>query len=378
MTQDKLTGADYFKQAKRIVIKLGSGLVSQEGDVDVAFFKKLAKEIRKLKDQGKEIVLVSSGAIACGMDVAGLKRRPSKVSQKQAIAAIGQPILMHTYNKYFSKEKLNVAQILLTRDGLQNRKQFLNAKHALKALFDYGVVPIVNENDTVAIDEIQVGDNDQLSALVAHLVDAHLLLILTDIDGLYDKDPKKYNSAQKISFIEKITPEVMALAGSTQEEKSTGGMRTKLIAAKQAASYGIPTWLLSGKKPQILGQLSIQKDCGTFIFCGRDKLSSRKYWIAYALKAKGQIVVDQGAQKALVEGNKSLLPSGIKEVRGTFQIGDPVQILSMNNSPIAQGLIAYHSFEIEKIKGTKSSEIQKILGYKNADEVIHRDDLVLL
>lgn len=366
-----------FQKSKRIVIKIGSGLISTDQGVNLTFIKKLASEIKRLKDEKKEIVLVSSGALACGMDVAGLTQRPKKIDEKQAIAAMGQPVLMHAYQKIFSGKGLIVGQVLLTREGLQNRKQFLNASHALQSLFQYGAVPIVNENDTVAIEELQVGDNDQLSSMVAHLIGADLLLILTDIDGLYDKDPKRFKNAQKIHTVGKVTDQIMALAGDSTTQKSTGGMTTKLKAAKQASLYGIKTWLLKGDDPKILRKLSKENLEGTLISCDEKKLSGRKYWIAVALKSKGSITIDLGAVSALTQKNKSLLASGIKKVEGSFKIGDAVVIKDPNGKEVAQGLCSYDSHDVEKIMGLKSSEIEKTLGYKYDDEVIHRDDLVI-
>lgn len=366
-----------IKDAKRLVIKIGSTLLTTDQGVNSGFIGKLAAVVHELR-RGRDVVLVSSGAIACGMSLLGLKTRPQQITQKQAVAATGQPLLMHTYSKAFQKVGLPVGQVLLTRDGVQNRERFLNAKHALLKLFSYGVVPIVNENDTVAVEELQLGDNDQLSALVAHLIDAELLLILTDIDGLYDADPKKNAKACRIPLVENVDQDIFKKAGGSLDPRSTGGMVTKLMAAEQAARYGVTTWVGRGSDPQIIHQVMVGADVGTFFLPQQKSLSSRKHWIAYSLKPKGQIIVDPGALQALVEQKKSLLPAGIEQVVGNFNIGDPVEIQDAQMKPVARGLVSYRSDELLKIKGCKTSEVEKILGYKYEDEVIHRDDLVIL
>lgn len=367
-----------IKDVKRLVIKVGSGILTTKKGVNASFFNSFAREVAALRKKGIEIVIVSSGAIACGMDILKLKNRPHKIPQKQAAAAMGQPLLMHHYSKSFKKRKIDVAQILITRDDLQNRHRFLTAKHALMEIFSWGAVAVVNENDSVSVEEIQVGDNDQLSALVAHLVDANLLVMCTDTDGLHDKDPKKFKDAKRIPVVTTIDEKILQLAEDTQSQKSIGGMTTKLMAAKQAAHYGVPTWIVCGKNPKILQQLFKGKDTGTLFLPRPAALSSRKYWIAYSRKPKGIIKVDDGAATAIIEKNKSLLSSGITEIKGNFDIGDPVTIMDNRNKPIAQGLTSYSSRELEKIKGARSSDIEKILGYKYYDEAVNRDDLVIL
>ncbi|MBI4410926.1 MAG: glutamate 5-kinase [Deltaproteobacteria bacterium] len=367
-----------IKQTKRLVLKIGSSVLTVDGGVRPGIVRDIARQVALLKKKGIEVVLVSSGAIACGMGILKLKKRPREIPQKQAVAAIGQPVLVRHYSQAFQKAGLHVAQILLTRDDLKDRHRFLTAKHAFQELFRAGVVPVVNENDSVAVEEIQVGDNDQLSALVSHLVDADLLLILTDIDGFYDKDPRRSKGACRIGLVENVDEDAFKLAEGTQNEKSTGGMTTKLKAAYQAAFYGVPTWVVGGNDPKIISKVMAGEDVGTLFLPRSETLSSRKYWIGYTLKATGQIVVDEGAVMALRDKKKSLLPSGIVGVKGDFDIGDAVEILTPDQKLIARGLTAYSSREIEKIKGRKSTEIEKILGYKYYDEVVNRDDLVIL
>lgn len=365
-----------IKKVKRVVIKIGSGLITSEKGFSTSFFKALAKEIQLLRHQKIEVVLVSSGAVACGMNVLGLKRRPSKTSQKQAISAIGQPLLMQHFSKIFGK-KIPVAQVLLTREGLDNRSRFLMAKNSVSELLKYNVLPIVNENDTVAVDEIQIGDNDQLSAMVTHLIDADLLIILSDIDAFYSEDPKKNPQATRLAVVKNVTEQTFKKASDTQSPISVGGMRTKLIAAQQAATYGVPTWLLNGQNPQNLKKAFQGEDIGTLFLPRRNAISRRKYWILHGAK-KASIIIDKGASKALVQNKKSLLPSGVVDVQGRFNLGDSITVLDEKGLAIAKGLAKYSSEELERIKGQKSSSIEKILGYKYDDEVIHRDDMVML
>ncbi|MBI2340311.1 MAG: glutamate 5-kinase [Deltaproteobacteria bacterium] len=366
------------KHTRRLVIKIGGSVLTNDKGVRIALIQGIARQVASVRKGGIEVVIVSSGAIACGMGVLKLKKRPHEIPQKQAVAAIGQPVLVRHYSNAFQKAGLHVAQILLTRDDLKDRHRFLTAKHAFAELFRSKAVPVVNENDSVAVEEIQVGDNDQLSALVSHLVDADLLLILTDIDGFYDKDPRKFKEARRIGLVENVDEETFKFADDTRSEKSTGGMTTKLKAAYQAAFYGVPTWVVGGEDPKIISKVMVGDDVGTLFLPRAETLSSRKYWIGYTLKAVGKIVIDEGAAAALTQKKKSLLPSGILEVEGDFDVGDAVEILNQAGKPLARGLAGYHSRDIEKIRGQKSTAIEKILGYKYYDEVVNRDDLVIL
>lgn len=369
-----------FSGIKRIVIKVGSSiLASQERGLHYNVFSQLAKEISDLKKQGYEIALVSSGAIAAGMERLGLKTRPVSITQKQATAAIGQTRLMNVYEKFFSRHNQMVAQILLTHDDLAHRKRFLNARNTMFNLLQLGIIPIINENDTVVVDEIKFGDNDNLSALITNLIEADLLIILTDIDGLFDSDPRLDQNAKCISLVKDI--DELDIKENIEEPKgkwSVGGVASKIQAAQKASRFGIPTVIALGTKRNVLHHILEGEEVGTLILPKKIKLSSRKHWIAFNLKPKGDLVVDEGAKRAIVQKGKSLLPSGIIKIKGSFERGDSVTLIGPKGREFARGIVNYNSQEIEKIKGRKTDEIEKCLGYKYSDEVIHRDDLVVL
>jgi glutamate 5-kinase len=368
-----------FEKARRIVVKVGSSiLASIERGLHHEVFSQLAKEISELKRQGYEIVLVSSGAIAAGMEKLGYKTRPQSVTQKQATAAVGQSRLMNIYESYFSRHQQMVAQILLTHDDLSHRRRFLNARNTLLTLLELGIIPIINENDTVVVDEIKVGDNDNLSALVTNLIEADLLIILTNIDGLCDGDPRLNPNARCIPLVEDIDVDIGKIAGGTKSAMSVGGMVSKIQAAKKASRFGIPTAIASGTRKEVLHQILRGKEIGTLILPKATTLSSRKHWIAFNLNPKGDIIVDDGAKKAIVQRGKSLLPSGVVKVRGEFDRGDSASCLGPRGKEFARGLVNYSASELERIKGLKTEQIEKVLGYKYSDEVIHRDDLVVL
>ncbi|TLY19857.1 MAG: glutamate 5-kinase [Nitrospirae bacterium] len=355
-----------LKEARRVVVKVGSRLVASKGiGLQTDWIERLAAQLAALKGNGREIVMVSSGAIVCGIEKLGLREYPKSLPMKQAAAAVGQSRLMWAYEKAFEKEALKVAQILLTLEDLTNRSRFLNSRHTLTALLDFGVVPIINENDTVAVEEIRFGDNDSLAGMVAHLVDADLLVILSDVAGLYTDDPRVNPKATLISLIPEVTADVQRLAGGTA------------MAAKKAASYGVATVILGGERIEQLSALFEGEDVGTLFLPQEQQLTSRKHWIAHTLKAKGQLVLDDGAVEALMRRGKSLLPSGITAVRGDFEAGDSVACVDHASREIAKGLVNYSSQAIAKIMGRKSADIQKTLGYKDYDEVIHRDNLVI-
>jgi len=368
-----------FQKARRIVVKVGSSiLASIERGLHHEVFSQLAKEISELKRQGYEIVLVSSGAIAAGMEKLGYKTRPQSVTQKQATAAVGQSRLMNIYESCFSRHQQMVAQILLTHDDLSHRRRFLNARNTLLTLLELGIIPIINENDTVVVDEIKVGDNDNLSALVTNLIEADLLIILTNIDGLCDGDPRLNPNARCIPLVEDIDVDMGKIVAGTKSAMSVGGMVSKIQAAKKASRFGIPTVIASGTRKEVLHQILRGKEIGTLILPKATTLSSRKHWIAFNLNPKGDIIVDDGAKKALVQRGKSLLPSGVVKVRGEFDRGDSVSCLGPRGKEFARGLVNYSASELERIKGLKTEQIEKVLGYKYSDEVIHRDDLVVL
>lgn len=364
---------------KRIVVKIGSNIVADTKDgLNTKRIYSIARDLSFIKESNYDVVIVSSGAIAAGMKKLGLKEKPRDIKFKQASAAIGQSSLMWAYEKCFSDFKKKVAQILLTRDDFSDRKRYINSKNTLITLLSYGVVPIINENDTVATDEIKFGDNDNLAALVANLVEAERLIILSDVDGLYTDDPKLHPEAKIIERVEKITPELEAKAKASESIFGTGGMYSKLLAAKKALSYGITVHIINGKKEGLLYSLLSGEHVGTIFIPQKERLSSRKGWIAYSTRAKGCIVIDEGAVKAIIFGGKSLLPSGIISVEGEFDIGDAVYCTDSKGNRIAKGLTNYSFTEVKRIKGKKTSEIEKVLGYKYSDEVIHRDNLVLV
>ena len=364
---------------RRIVVKVGSSiLASVEKGLHYEAFSHLTKEISDLKRQGYEIVLVSSGAIAAGMEKLGYKTRPQAITQKQATAAVGQTRLMNIYENYFSRYQQMVAQVLLTHDDLSHRRRFLNARNTLLTLLELGIIPIINENDTVVVDEIKFGDNDNLSALITNLVGADLLIILTDIEGLCDSDPRVNPNAHCIPLVEDIDANMEGIVEETKSEMSVGGMISKIQAAKKASRFGIPTVVARGTKDGILHQILKGKEIGTLILSKGEALSSRKHWIAFNPKPKGDVIVDDGAKKAIIQKGRSLLPSGVVKIRGIFDRGDLVSCLGPRGKEFARGLVNYSAIELEKIKGHRSDQIESTLGYKYSDEVIHRDDLVVL
>ncbi len=366
-------------RSRRIVVKVGSSiLASVEKGLLYDVFSHLTKEISDLKRQGYELVLVSSGAIAAGMEKLGYKTRPQAITQKQATAAVGQTRLMKIYEDYFSRYQQMVAQILLTHDDLSHRRRFLNARNTLLTLLELGIIPIINENDTVVVDEIKFGDNDNLSAFITNLIGADLLIILTDIDGLCDSDPRVNPHARCIPLVEDIDADLEEIVGETKSEMSVGGMVSKIQAARKASRFGIPTVVARGTKEGILHQILKGKEIGTLILPKGEALSSRKHWIAFNPKPRGDVIVDDGAKKAVVQKGKSLLPSGVIRIRGNFNRGDLVTCLGPRGKEFARGLVNYSAAELEKIRGLRSNQIESTLGYKYSDEVIHRDDLVVL
>ncbi|MBI3753729.1 MAG: glutamate 5-kinase [Deltaproteobacteria bacterium] len=367
----------HIARAKRVVIKIGSAVLAghaAEG-LDEAVFSNLAGGVSALKRSGKDVVLVTSGAIAIGMKKMGLKKRPVSIPEKQAIAAIGQGSLMALYEKAFTPLHEKVAQVLLTHDDLGNRSRFLNARNTLLTLLNLEIIPIINENDTVAVEEIKFGDNDHLAALVTNLAEADLLAILTDIDGLFDKDPKKDKTAKLIPVVKDVDHMGAVWAGETIGTFGTGGMASKVEAAKKAAHFGVPTIIANGRESEVLRKIFSGEGIGTFFFPMEDKLTSKKHWIAFSAKPAGTIFVDDGARDAILKKGKSLLPSGITRLDGIFETGEVVRCVDRHGKEFARGVVNYSSGEIEKIKGMKTTEIEKILGYKYYDEVVHRDNL---
>jgi glutamate 5-kinase len=364
---------------KRIIVKIGSNILAGEREgLDIKRISSLARDVSEIQGRGYDVVIVSSGAIAAGMKKLGLKEKPRDVKLKQAAAAVGQSSLMWAYERSFWDYGRKVAQVLLTRDDFSDRKRYINSKNTLLTLLAYRVVPVINENDTVSTDEIKFGDNDHLASLVASLIEAERLIILSDVDGLYTEDPRHNADATLIDYVEEITREIEERAGGPGSAVGTGGMYSKILAAKRAVNHGITVNIVSGRKDGLLVSLIESQKKGTLFKPRKEKLSSRKGWIAYGSRSKGGLVLDDGAVKALVEGGKSLLPSGIVSVEGSFDTGDAVYCLDTRGNRIAKGLINYSSSEMRKIRGKKTSEIEEILGYKYSDEAIHRDNLVLI
>jgi glutamate 5-kinase len=363
---------------KRVVIKIGSNiLASAEQGLNTRRLSAVVKDISDTIDKGHEAVIVSSGAIAAGLKKLGLKEKPKDIRLKQAAAAIGQSSLMWAYEQHFADYNKKVAQVLLTREDIADRVRYINAKNTLLTLMNYSVIPVINENDPIAVDEIKFGDNDMLAALAAGLVEADMLIILSDVDGLYSKDPKK-KGAEIIKNVKSITPDIKKLAGGRGSSVGTGGMYSKLLAARQAADHGIPVVIMSGKRRGLITKLLDGKMVGTYFEPKKQRLSSRKGWIAYGVRSKGAICLDAGAVKALTTMGRSLLPSGIAKIEGHFEVGDYVRCVTKDGKKIAKGLTNYSSKDLERIKGKKTSEIEKILGYKYSDEVIHRDNMVIV
>ncbi len=374
MTKDRKKLAD----VKRIVVKIGSSIITNEAEViDEAFLDSLAKQVYQLTKTGKEIIIVSSGAVAAGMMVLKLKEKPAKISEKQAVAACGQGYLIHKYSEIFFRYGLIVAQILLTSEDIAARARYLNAKNTLENLIQKKIIPVINENDTVATKEIKMGDNDNLSAEVACLIDADLLIILSDVDGLYDKDPRESEDAKIIDFIDNVDRFFKKATNKAGSKVGTGGIFTKLQAVKKTMVVGIPAVLAKGREDNILIKILSGKKAGTFFCPGEKKISHKKYFISYNVKPKGRIYIDKGAFDAITKKGRSLLPSGIVKVSGNFRAGDVVDVLS-EDVVVARGLTNYSLLDVEKIKGKKSIEIEEVLGYKYDDEVIHRNNMVLI
>ncbi|UCG13890.1 MAG: glutamate 5-kinase [Deltaproteobacteria bacterium] len=363
--------------SQRVVIKVGSSVLTGRQGLDLGIVNRLCDEVSMLKEEGRQVVIVSSGAIASGIRKVGLTEGPKTIPQKQAAAAVGQGSLIQAYEDAFGHYNLKVAQILLTSDDLTNRRRYLNARHTLQTLLDWGIIPVVNENDTVVVEEIKFGDNDNLSVLIAQLTDADLLIILTDMDGLYDCDPRQNEDATVIPLVRSIDRKVEACASDRPGTFGTGGMTSKLLAAKKVTVTGVPMIIGNGRKRYILKRIFDGEEVGTLFLPAKRRLSGKKQWIAHTLKPHGDLLLDHGASEALRHRGKSLLPTGIKGVRGEFGVGAPVRCLSIEGEEIGIGLVNYSAAEIEKIKGVRSYMIEEILGYKHSDEVIHRDNFVL-
>jgi glutamate 5-kinase len=363
---------------RRMVLKIGTSvLLDEKKKISRARMLDFARQIKAVRDRSVDVILVSSGAIACGMETMGLKRKPREMARKQALASIGQVKLMAMYMEAFSRAGLKASQILLTYEDTKSNDRCINLLNTIDALLAMGTVPVINENDTLSFEEIMFGDNDNLSALIAQITSADLLVLLSDVDGLYDKDPKRHPGARIIRTVRRFDERVEAYAQDTSSEKSVGGMTSKLEAAKKAGQYGIPTRLAGGGVKDVVLKAAAGEQIGT-LFAAAKRMSRKKCWIAFAFTPKGRLAVDRGAQKALVERGKSLLPSGILRVEGAFSRGECVEVADGDARVIARGIANYSSGDIDRIKGSKSIEIERKLGYKYTEEVIHRDNMVIL
>ena len=368
-----------MREARRFVVKVGSTLVTNRGaGLDASAIARWAAQVAKLRQGGKEFVLVSSGAIAEGVQRLGWTRRPHAMHELQAAAAVGQMGLVQVYESGFRQHGLHTAQVLLTHADLADRQRYLNARSTLLTLLGLGIIPVINENDTVVTDEIRFGDNDTLAALVTNLVEADCLIILTDQQGLYTDDPRRNPGATLVREAQAGEARLEEIAGGTGSALAKGGMLTKVLAAKRAARSGAQTVIASGHEPDVLVRIAAGEAVGTLLTAQTTPLAARKQWLADHVQVGGRLSIDAGAAKALRSGGKSLLPIGVKGVEGEFERGAVVACLSPEGAEIARGLVNYNAQESRRIAGRASNEIEAILGYIDGPELIHRDNLVLL
>lgn len=368
-----------FDKAKRIVVKVGSAILTTENGIDQDVVDNLAKEIAFLRDSGREVILVSSGAVAAGKKKLHFKDELEvSIKQKQALAAIGQSQLMHDYDEAFERYGYNIAQILLTHSDLSHRTRYLNVRNTILTLFKFGVIPIINENDTVSTEELKFSDNDNLGALLANLIEADMFICLTDVDALYDSNPVTHPDAKAIYTVREVDDKIQAMVGHSKSLLGTGGMASKIKAAQMVAAGGASSFIGPGKQKNILEHLFSGEMIGTFFLPQKEKMQSRKRWIAYVLKPQGKIVLDEGACTAISKNGRSLLPSGIIGVEGGFKKGDSVRCVDVNDVPIAVGLSNFSHESISRIKGMRTEEIRELLGYRESEEVMHRDNMVIL
>lgn len=377
VTESKVDRKAVLKDVRRIVLKLGTRVVTvQDNALDRTLIDRVAKEVTGLMKDGYQVAIVSSGAVGAGMGRLGLKERPMRIPDLQATAAVGQGLLMNAYKLAFRDYDVPIGQVLLTDDLLSDRWRYVNAKNTLEALFKYSVVPVVNENDSVAVEANKVGDNDRLSALVTDLVEAHMLITYTTVDGLFTGDPTRTPDAEHIPVVDVVTPEMMAAAGAAGSAVSLGGMRAKLQAATSVTRGGGAVVIADGRKATLVGILS-GDEIGTLFLPGDALIQGKKRWLANT-REKGVVVVDAGAARALVDGGKSLLATGIVRVQGDFDDGELISIVDPEGGEIARGLVRYAAGEVRRIQGKRSDEIKILLDRDGADAVIHRDDMVIL
>ena len=369
---------EQIKDAKRIVVKVGtSTLLYPNGKINLYRIEHLARELSDLASQGREVILVTSGAIGAGMVRMGLSERPDSMQEKQALASVGQVLLMHLYDKFFTEYGQVAGQVLLTKENFANHNQYINARNTLMAMLKSGIIPVINENDAVTVAEVKIGDNDTLSATVAAIVDADVLIILSDIDGVYDANPQTHPEAKLLSEIKEITSGVEAMAGGAGSAVGTGGMATKIEAAKIATAAGVTMFIASGGENGMLGRIIAGEDVGTVCPPKDAHLRARKGWLAFGKRSAGSLVVDEGCVKALKKGS-SLLAAGILATEGEYTAGSTVRVLTADYQEIARGTIAYDAAAVAKIKGRKTSDFTDILDGEIHDEVIHRDNMVLM
>lgn len=369
----------YLKNIKKMVIKIGSSsLTSKAGGLDKVSVKRFVNEVSSLIKRGMEVIIVTSGAIAAGLENLNIKKKPEDITLLQAAASIGQVELMRLYSNLFLTSGLKIGQILLTHEDTTRRKQYLNIKNTIKKLISLNIVPVINENDSVAVDEIKFGDNDQLAALVAILAESDILIILTDIDGMYDKNPRIYSDAKLISYIDKINEDIEKAAGGIGSTYGIGGMESKIKAAKICSFSGIKTIIANSRRKNILNKIIAGEDVGTF-FAPQTvkKVKSIKKWIAFGMKTKGGIVIDRGAEEAVLNKGKSILAVGVVKVDGKFNKGDTLKVFSLDSKLIAKGISNFSSEDIEKIKGKNRDKILSEFDTSMCSEVIHRDCLVV-
>ena len=369
---------ELLAKAKRVVVKVGSAVLTNDEGLNLEVMANLARDLRALMAEGREVVLVSSGAVAAGRKSLGLGHRPLVMREKQATAALGQVRLMREYEDIFGSLGQKVAQVLLTHGDLANRDRYLNIRNTLFTMFAWQILPIINENDTVSVKELRFGDNDTLAAMTTNMIEADLFICLTDIDGLYTANPATDPEAQLVSTVARVNAHVEAMAGHVTGALGTGGMRSKIMAARMVSVRGGSSFIGPGRAPGTLQRLFNGEAVGTFFLPHEEKMQSRKHWIAFTLRPKGFLVLDDGACRAVTSGGKSLLPSGILETRGNFHIGDPVHCLDRDQKPLAAGLVNYTAEDIRKIQGHRTTEIKEILGFADSEEIIHRDNLVVL
>jgi len=368
----------YLAKAKRIVVKVGSAVLTGKSGLDTAIIESLADDLASLGRSGREIILVSSGAVAAGRMRLGLGKRALLLREKQAVAAVGQSSLMQAYESALARHGKKVAQVLLTHDDFSKRERYLNVRNTLFTLLEWGILPVINENDTVSVKELRFGDNDTLAAMLASLVDADVFICLTDVDALYTANPSTDPDARPVYTVGRVGHEIEAMAGNVVGALGTGGMQSKIRAAKMVAAKGGASLIGPGRQPSILQRLFAGEAVGTFFLPAGERLAHRKHWIAYTLRPKGELFLDEGACRALCERGTSLLPAGVVEVRGRFDVGDAVTCVNAQGNRLAVGLVNYAAGEINKIRGHKTTEIERLLGYCDSEEVIHRDNLVLL